>query len=100
MEEAIKHITTQIDAGARAALQHAKQGAQTEFVIEWTDKPVKSIKTGFNQICKAANLENVSPHMASTPVSLPAIYKRLQTFWTSQKSGRLNRTRKRSVILC
>jgi integrase len=55
--------TVPMNAGARAALQHAKSGAQTDYVIEWNDKPVKSIKTGFNKACKLAGLEGVTPHV-------------------------------------
>lgn len=52
-----------MNQGLRAALQTAKAGALTDFVIEWAGEPVKSIKTGFNAATKAAGLKGVSPHV-------------------------------------
>lgn len=46
-----------------AALQEAKEGALSPFVIEWAGTPVKSIKKGLKAAATAANLEHVSPHM-------------------------------------
>lgn len=43
-------------------LEKAKKGAETEYVIEWAAKPVKSIKKGFAQAVENAKLENVTPH--------------------------------------
>jgi len=48
---------------ARAALQEARQGALTPWVIEWAGRPVKSVKRGLAQAAKRAGLEHVSPHM-------------------------------------
>jgi integrase len=48
--------------GLRAALSQAKKLALTDSVVEWAGKEVKSIKTGFRAACKAAKLEDVSPH--------------------------------------
>jgi integrase len=50
-----------MNAMARAALQQAREVAQTEYVIEWAGKPVKSIKTGFYAAARAAGLD-ISPH--------------------------------------
>jgi len=47
---------------ARAALQEARQGALTPWVIEWAGKPVKSVKRGLSVAAKRAGLEHVSPH--------------------------------------
>ena len=47
----------------RAALQTARDGAMTDYVIEWAGKPVANIKTGFYACVKAAGLESVSPHV-------------------------------------
>lgn len=48
--------------GLRAALQVAKGGALSEFVVEWVGGPVRSIKTGFYAAVRAAGLKGVSPH--------------------------------------
>lgn len=74
-----------MNAGLREALLEAKEGAQTDFVIEWALGPVASIKTGFNAAVKAAGLTGVSPHVlrhtaavhlvaAGTPMSKVAQY--------------------------
>lgn len=47
----------------RAALQEARQGAQTPFVIEWAGKPVKSIKRGIKAAGGTIGRPDVSPHM-------------------------------------
>ncbi|SNZ21668.1 tyrosine-type recombinase/integrase [Cohaesibacter gelatinilyticus] len=54
--------TVPMNAGARAALQHAKTGALSDYVIEWNGQPIKCIKTGFKKACKLAELEGVTPH--------------------------------------
>jgi integrase len=46
----------------RAALQEARQGALTPWVIEWAGKPVKSVKRGLGVAAKRAGLGHVSPH--------------------------------------
>jgi integrase len=48
---------------ARAALQEARQGALTDYVVEWAGRPVKSVKRGLSVAAKRAGLEHVSPHM-------------------------------------
>lgn len=48
---------------ARAALLEARQGALTEYVIEWAGRPVKSVKRGLAQAAKRAGLQHVSPHV-------------------------------------
>jgi integrase len=47
----------------RAALQEAKAGALTPYVIEWGGKPVKSVKKGLATAARKAGLGKVSPHM-------------------------------------
>lgn len=46
-----------------AALRDAKQGAMTEYVIEWAGKPVKSLKKGIASAAKAAMVDGVSAHV-------------------------------------
>lgn len=46
-----------------AALQEAKLGAQSPFVIEWAGGPVKSIKRGLKAAGAAIGRPDVSPHM-------------------------------------
>ncbi|WP_423738575.1 tyrosine-type recombinase/integrase [Chelativorans petroleitrophicus] len=45
------------------ALQEAKSGALTPYVIEWGGRPVKSIKKGLKSAGRAINRPDVSPHM-------------------------------------
>lgn len=33
-----------------------------QFVVEWEALPVKSIKTGFASVCRAAGIEGATPH--------------------------------------
>lgn len=47
---------------ARAALLKAKEGRQTDYVIEWNGSRVKSIKKSFKRTCQRAGIEGVSPH--------------------------------------
>lgn len=51
-----------INDWARAALQTARDGRLTDYVIEWNGRPVKSIRTGFLAACKRARITGVSPH--------------------------------------
>lgn len=46
-----------------AALETAKKGALTPFVIEWAGGPVKSIKRGMKAAGDAIGRPDVSPHM-------------------------------------
>lgn len=50
-------------AEARAALQDAKAGALTEYVIEWDGEPVKKVRKAFEAAVKAAGLKGVTPHV-------------------------------------
>lgn len=49
-------------AETRAALQDAKAGALTEYVIEWDGEPVKKVRKAFNAAVAAAKLKGVTPH--------------------------------------
>lgn len=45
------------------ALHEAKEAALTNHVIEWSGKPVASIKKGINTTARNAGVEDVSPHV-------------------------------------
>lgn len=45
------------------ALEAAKEGALTPFVIEWAGQPVKSIKRGLKSAGRTIGRPDVSPHM-------------------------------------
>ncbi len=51
-----------INATLRPYLIQAKKSAFTEYVIEWAQRPVKSIKRGFKSAVKDAGLVDVTPH--------------------------------------
>lgn len=48
---------------ARAALSQARAAARTDYVIEYADRPVASIKKGFARAAARAGLEDVTPHV-------------------------------------
>lgn len=54
--------TVRMNNAALEALQLAKKGALTEYVVEYGAKRVKNIQKGFKSACKTAGLENVTPH--------------------------------------
>lgn len=47
----------------RQRLEDARRGAQTDYVVEWAARPVKSIKRGFARAVARAELEDVTPHV-------------------------------------
>jgi integrase len=51
-----------MNATVRAALLEAREGALTDYVIEWAVQPVKSIKTAFNKAVERCGLDDVTPH--------------------------------------
>lgn len=68
-----------------AALQDARKGALSEYVVEWSGQRVRSIKKGFARAAERAGLEGVSPHVlrhtaavwmaeASVPMSVISQY--------------------------
>lgn len=48
---------------AREALEEARKGAMSNWVIEWGGKQVKSVKRAFRQACADAGLKGVTPHV-------------------------------------
>jgi integrase len=46
-----------------AALQEAKRGALSSFVVEWNGRPVKSVKKGLATAGRRCGLEWVAPHV-------------------------------------
>jgi integrase len=46
-----------------AALQEAKRGALTDFVVEWSGRPVKSVKKGLAAAGKRCGLPWVTAHV-------------------------------------
>ncbi len=46
-----------------AALQEAKKGALSDYVVEWAGDRVKSIKRSITTAAKNAGIEDVSPHV-------------------------------------
>lgn len=55
--------TVPISDLARPYLEAAHKAARTGHVIEWADRAVKSIRTGFDRACQAAGFDDVSPHV-------------------------------------
>lgn len=55
--------TVPMNGMVRAALAEAKKAAMTDHVIEWSEKPVTSIKVGFAASVRRAGLVGVSPHV-------------------------------------
>lgn len=58
-----KRATVPMNDMALMALQEAKAGALTDFVIEYSGASVKSVRTGFSKAVKRAGLEDVTPHV-------------------------------------
>jgi integrase len=52
-----------MNAGLRVALLDAKRAALTDHVIEWTGKPVRSIRKGFARACTGAKLSGIGLHV-------------------------------------
>ncbi|WP_164749863.1 tyrosine-type recombinase/integrase [Nitratireductor alexandrii] len=55
--------TVPINAGLLEALRNAKEGALTDYVIEWAGKPVRSVRRGLKAAGNAIGRSDVSPHM-------------------------------------
>ncbi|QDZ00796.1 tyrosine-type recombinase/integrase [Nitratireductor mangrovi] len=55
--------TVPINDGLLEALRNAKEGALTDYVIEWAGKPVRSIRRGLKAAGNAIGRSDVSPHM-------------------------------------
>ncbi len=54
--------TVPMTATVRTALEEARRGALTQYVIEYAERPIKCIKKGFGEACKRAGLKDVTPH--------------------------------------
>lgn len=54
--------TVPMTARARDALGLARAAARTPFVIEYADRPVRSVKRAFRTACGLAGLAGVTPH--------------------------------------
>ena len=55
---------------ARAALQTAYDARQTEWVIEYNDNPIKSMRTGYSAAVRRAGLKNVNIHQIRHTVAV------------------------------
>ena len=55
--------TVPMNRSARVALEHARQAALTDYVIEWAGMPVKSIRRGLETAARNAGLAGVSAHV-------------------------------------
>lgn len=55
--------TVPMTTSLRAALQAARAGAQSEFVIEYAGRQVRSIRRAFETACEKAGLTDVTPHV-------------------------------------
>lgn len=58
-----KRAEIRITPELAGALQEAKKGAQTPFVVEYAGKPVRSIKKGFHRAAVRAGMPEVTPHV-------------------------------------
>lgn len=54
--------TVPMTKAARSALEDAKKAALTDYVVEYGEKPVQTIKKAFGRACDRAKLKNVTPH--------------------------------------
>ena len=55
--------TVPIHESARPYLEAAFKAKRTRHVIEYADRAVRSVRTGFDNACAAAGLDDVSPHV-------------------------------------
>lgn len=55
--------TVPMTPALRAALEHAKEAAQSNYVIEYAGRQVRSIRKAFQAACARAGLTDVSPHV-------------------------------------
>lgn len=55
--------TVPMNGSARAALVEGKEGALSDFVVEWAGQRVRSVKKGISAAAKRSNLEFVTPHV-------------------------------------
>lgn len=55
--------TVPMTDGLRAALAVAKEGARTDYVIEWAGRRVKKVRRGIDSAAERAHLRDVTPHV-------------------------------------
>src|SRR5690606_6558669 len=55
--------TVPINDTLMAALQDAKQGALSDYLVEWGGEQVKSVRKSIATAAKEAGLEDVTPHV-------------------------------------
>lgn len=55
--------TVPMTESARVALQEARQAARTDYIIEYADRRVRSVKKGVKNTAAVAGLSDVSPHV-------------------------------------
>jgi integrase len=51
-----------MNSTARAVLSQAKAESISDHVIEWNGGPIRKIRKGFEEACRRAGLEGVTPH--------------------------------------
>jgi integrase len=51
-----------MNSTARAVLSQARAEALSDHVIEWNGGPIRKIRKGFEEACRRAGLEGVTPH--------------------------------------
>lgn len=51
-----------MNATARAVLSQAKAEALSDHVIEWNGGPILKIRKGFEEACRRAGLDDITPH--------------------------------------
>lgn len=59
----MERATVPMSASAREMLLRAKEGALTEFVIEWGGKRVLNCRKGFDLAAQRSELSDVTPHV-------------------------------------
>lgn len=54
--------TVPMSRGLRAVLLAAHKAAQTPYVVEWSGKPVKSVRRAYERACRLAGLDDAHRH--------------------------------------
>lgn len=74
----------------RAALQTAKRGALSDYVIEWAGKKVGSVKRGLRFTARRAAVGHVSPHMLRHSAAVHMVEEGVPMSEISQFLGHAN----------
>lgn len=69
------------------ALRVAREMRETDYVIEWGGKPVKSVKRSFATAAEVAGLEDVSPHVLRHSAAVAMIEAGIPLIEVSQYLG-------------